>query len=69
MSVKGQVTIPRGIRRAIGLQPGDLVAYHVEDGVVILKRVEPFDSKFHASLSETMEEWSSPEDDEIFRDL
>ena len=69
LSYKGQVTIPKGIRKAIGLRPGDLVAYSVEDGVILLKRVEPFDSQFHASLSDTLEEWNSLEDDEAFGDL
>lgn len=69
LSVKGQVTIPKEIREAIGLQPGDMVAYSVENGVIILKRLQPFDSRFHAALSETMEEWASAEDDEAFRDL
>ena len=69
LSYKGQITIPKEIRKAIGLEPGDMVSYSVENGVVILKRLEPFDSKFHAALSETMEEWNSPEDDEAFHDL
>ncbi len=69
ISLKGQITIPGKIRKAIGLKPGDMVSYSVENGVIIMKRIEPFDSKFHAALSETMEEWNSPEDEEAFRDL
>ena len=69
LSSKGQVTIPKDVRKAIGLKPGDLVSYEVQDGIVILQRAEPFDAAFHAALSSTLEEWSSPEDDEAFRDL
>ena len=69
LSSKGQVTIPKDVRKAIGLKPGDLVSYEVQDGIVILQRAEPFDAAFHATLSSTLEEWSSPEDDEAFRDL
>jgi hypothetical protein len=29
----------------------------------------PFDKAYHEALSATLEEWSSPEDDEAFRDL
>jgi len=69
LSQKGQVTIPKKIRKLAGLEPGDLVAYGAENGVVTIKRLEPFDSKFHAALSEVLEEWNSPEDDEAFGDL
>lgn len=69
LSSKGQVTIPKEVRKAIGLKPGDLVSYDVQDGIVILQRAEPFDSAFHAALSSTLEEWGSPEDEEAFRDL
>ncbi len=69
LSSKGQVTIPKAVRGAIGLEPGDLVAYTVRDGVVTLERVEPFDTAFHAALSDTLGEWATPEDDKAFRDL
>ncbi len=69
LSSKGQVTIPREIREKVGLEPGHLVTYEVKDGVIILKRVEPFDAAFHEALSKTLDEWNSPEDEEAFRDL
>ncbi len=69
LSSKGQVTIPIEVRHAIGLEPGDLVGYEVKDGIVTLQRAEPFDDAFHAALSKTLTEWSSPEDEKAFRDL
>jgi AbrB family looped-hinge helix DNA binding protein len=69
LSSKGQVTIPIEVRQAIGLEPGDLVGYEVKDGIVTLQRAEPFDGAFHAALSTTPTEWSSPEDEKAFRDL
>jgi len=69
LSRKGQITIPKEIRKTAGLKPGDLVAYEAENGVITIKRLERFDSRFHAALSEVLEEWNSPEDDEAFRDL
>ncbi len=69
LSNKGQVTIPKEVRKAIGLAPGDLVAYEIQDGVVILRRAEPFDAAFYAALSATLNEWNSPEDEKAFRDL
>jgi antitoxin PrlF len=66
----GQVEIPRQIRESLGLAAGDLVSYEIRDREVVLKRVEqPFDAAFHLALSATLDEWSSPEGEEAFRDL
>jgi AbrB family looped-hinge helix DNA binding protein len=69
LSAKGQVTIPKEVRDELDLDPGDLVGYEVRDGLVILRRVQPFDRAFHLALSETLDEWATPEDEEAFRDL
>jgi antitoxin PrlF len=69
LSSKGQVTIPSEVREFLRLGAGDLVSYEVRGGEAVLKRIEPFDAAFHASLSATLDEWSSPEDEEAFRDL
>ena len=69
LSAKGQVTVPKEIRDSLGVKPGDMISYDVQDGVVILRRVEPFDAAFHKALSETLDEWATPQDDEAFRDL
>jgi len=69
LSMKGQVTIPKEIRKVIRVEPGDTIAYEVEAGIVTLKRVEPFDAVFHAALSKTLDEWTTQEDQEAFRDL
>jgi hypothetical protein len=41
------------------------VGYEIRGEEVLLSRVEPFDAAFHAALSATLEEWSSPEDEEL----
>ena len=70
LSSKSQITLPKKIREAVGLHPGDAVLYDIhEDGVVELKRMEPFDVAFHKSVSKTLDEWATPEDDKAFHDL
>jgi AbrB family looped-hinge helix DNA binding protein len=69
LSRKGQVTIPREVRKRLGLNAGDLVIYEIADGVVTLRPAQPFDVTFHRALSTTLQEWASDEDDEAFRDL
>lgn len=69
LSSKGQVTIPVEVRTKLGLEPGDVVIYEIEEERAVLHRAEPVDVAFHAALSDTLDEWSSPEDEEAFGDL
>ncbi len=69
ISRKGQVTIPKKVRDSLHASPGDLIEYEVDGNVVLVRRVEPFDSAFHAAFSETLTEWAPPEDEAAFRDL
>jgi antitoxin PrlF len=69
LSSKGQVTIPVEVREKLHLESGDTVIYEVEEERAVLRRAEPFDLAYHAAVSDTLEEWASPEDEEAFRDL
>lgn len=69
ISSKGQVTIPKKVRDALGAKPGDMICYEVEGDVVRIRRAEPFDFAYHAALSQTLTEWTTPEDEEAFGDL
>lgn len=69
LSSKGQVTIPVEVRERLRLEPGDTVIYEIENGRVVLRRAEPFDVAYHAALSDTLEEWTSAEDEKAFSDL
>ena len=69
VSSKGQVTLPKKVRDAIGVGPGDAVAYELASGLVTLRRVAPLDMAFHTAVGQTLGEWASPEDDEAFDGL
>ncbi|HEX9636764.1 MAG TPA: AbrB/MazE/SpoVT family DNA-binding domain-containing protein [Acidobacteriota bacterium] len=69
ISSKGQVTIPKAARQALGASAGDLVSFEISDDAVVLRKIEPFDAAFHRALSVTLDEWTSPEDEEAFGDL
>lgn len=69
LSPKSQVTLPKLVREAIGAEPGDVIGYEIRGNVVTIRRLQPFDAGYHASVSENLEEWASVEDDAAFRDL
>lgn len=66
---KFQTTIPTDIRKKLGIKQGDLVAFEIEDGKVVLRRVSPVDIEYVRSLAGTLSEWDSQNDDTAYRDL
>ena len=70
ITAKGQVTIPADIRNALQVGPGDKLAWElVEGGVVQVRRVQPLDVEYLEALDGTLDEWSSANDEEAYRDL
>lgn len=69
ISSKGQVTLPKAVRTAMGAEPGDTVLYEVDGRTIRLRRADPFDLEFHEALAATLDEWGSEADEEAFRDL
>lgn len=61
---KAQTTIPAPVRKALGLREGDLVAYRIEEGRVIMTRAEPFEDPFA-----TFSEWASQADRDGYADF
>ena len=39
---KGQVTVPRDVRAALGIEEGDTVIFHVEGGRAVMERTPNF---------------------------
>jgi len=66
---KGQATIPRAVRRRLGIEAGDAVLFVISDDTVTLKKAEPLDAGFLKLASESFSDWNAPEADEAFRDL
>ncbi len=40
ITAKGQTTVPKAVRRALGVDYGGRIAYRIEQGRVVLKRAE-----------------------------
>lgn len=69
LTSKGQTTIPAELRNALGLKAGDSVFFELENDHLILTKIETFDKPWHQTISKTLSEWASSEDEEDYRDL
>ena len=65
ITAKSRTTIPRAVRAALGVGPGDSVAYEIRGKEVVMKRApkkpKPEADMFLANFS-TFTEWSSEAD-------
>ena len=66
---KGQTTIPREVRRQLGLKPGDVLVYEIEADEVRVRKQAPLDVAYLRAVQGTLSEWDSPEDAAAFDDL
>lgn len=65
---KGQMTIPKKVREAARLKSGDVVALEVEGDRVLMRKIVG-DDEYLAAVQGTLDEWSSSEDEDAWRDL
>lgn len=65
ITAKVQTTIPRAVRLALGLGPGDAVVWEIEGDRVILSRARSAGDPFVGNL-DAFGEWASAADCEAF---
>ena len=66
---RGQTTIPKLIREAAALRQGDLIAFELAGDHVVVRKVFPERGDYLHGVSETMDEWATPEDEDAWGDL
>ncbi len=69
ITTKGQMTIPKRIREAVGLRTGDVVAFEAEDGRVSFRKIAAGEDTGGDGGHGSLEEWMSPEDEDAWRAL
>lgn len=69
ITAKSQTTVPLAVRRALGVGPGDTLAYEIRDGQVVLTRVEPDEPDMFVNNFSAFTEWASEADERAYRDL
>lgn len=66
---KGQMTIPKSIRDSCGIGQGDLLAFELEGGRIVVRKLDEAERDYLRSLDASLSEWLSPEDEEAWKDL
>jgi len=70
VTAKGQATIPKRIREAAQIREGDMLAFNLDsNNRIIIKRIEPAVDVELSALQNTLSEWNSPQDEDVWRDL
>lgn len=69
ITAKSQTTVPREVREALKVKPGDTLVYRIAKGKVTVARAEPLDRAYLKSLESTLSEWNSEEDAKAYDDL
>ena len=69
ITTRGRVTIPKEIREEASLSQGDVVAFEVDGGGLVAYRLADGRDSYSPGLSGTLDEWSSTEDEDAWRDL
>ena len=68
ITAKGQTTIPQGVRLALKVSAGDLIAWDVgTDGTATVRRVQPLDLEYLRAVEGTLSEWAGAADEEAYR--
>lgn len=66
---KSQTTIPKAVRKALGVAAGDTLTYEIEGDQVIVRRAARLDPSYLRSLQTTLSEWETAEDRAAYDDL
>jgi AbrB family looped-hinge helix DNA binding protein len=69
LTAKGQVTVPKAVREALGLRQGDQLSWELEDGSVRVRAITPLDVAYLQGVDASLQEWAGPADDAAFADL
>ena len=65
VSVKSQTVLPRAVREALAIKPGDTLRYLLTDRGVLLEKAPPEGDDPFASFTE----WAGEHDDKAYGDL
>ena len=69
LTAEGQVTVPKAVREALGLAPGAILSWDLDDQSVRLRVVSSVDLHDLRGVESSLSEWSSDADEAAFAGL
>jgi len=70
ITTKGQAMVPAQVRKALGVSPGDHIAFRMEKDHVTVTRARGVDFSYAHALEPTLaSEWLAEEDEAAYGDL
>ena len=70
ITARGQTTILKRVREAANLNAGDTLSFEVRSDFLLVRKMPlPAQDAHLHSLSQALDEWNSPEDEESWSDL
>ena len=69
LTKKYQATVPKIVRKRLGLNAGDVITFEIEDDMIKIRKAMPIDIEFSNALIPTLNEWESKNDEEAYSDL
>ncbi|MER3453279.1 MAG: AbrB family transcriptional regulator [Acidimicrobiia bacterium] len=70
VTAKGQTTIPREVRAALHIEPGDLIVWEATaEGTATVRRAQPLDLEYLRAVEGMLSEWAGEADEEAYREL
>lgn len=69
IGTRGQTTIPKRVRMAADLSAGDTLAFEVKADHLIVRKMPMAEDAYLRTVEATLDEWISPEDENVWRDL
>ena len=69
MNAKGQVMVPQAIRAAMGLQPGDVLGWELDEQSVRIRLFSSIGLNHLRGVEASLSEWASAADEAAFAGL
>lgn len=65
LTSKGQITVPKAVREALGFEEGDAVVFEVGEESVTLRKMPTIDPEWLRAVQSTLTEWADDLDDDL----
>jgi antitoxin PrlF len=65
ITVKGQLTIPKSVRKTLNISKGDTVIFEEKNGEIVVRKATAIDVAWAKGIQTTLSEWEDEIDDDL----